>query len=93
MKTAIKKGVPNWGYFDSKNKQHRTILALMRQAAWVTSNEKHGEVPDTQKLSSFLKSNKSPVKKPLKDMTPKELSKIITALEGVVKHKYNKWTR
>lgn len=86
-KTQTKKKV-NWGYFDVKNIQHRTILSKMRQAQWTVPNEKHGEVPDIEKLSSFLKSKKSPVNKPLKKMNPEELSKIIVAFDGIVKHKY-----
>ncbi len=64
-----------WGYFDNQNSQHRTILSLCRQAGWITPNEKHGEVPDLNRLSNFLKSPKSPVNKPLKKMTKQELSK------------------
>ncbi len=78
----------NWGYFDKNNKQHNTILSLMHQVGWVTKNKTKGEFPDTKRLSDFLKSKKSPINKPLKQMTEKELSKIIIALEGIVKHTY-----
>ena len=90
MSTKTKKKVENWGFFDYKNNQHRTILSLMRQANWVCPcpNERHGEVADIKRLSTFLKSEKSPVNKPLKDMEAKELSKIITAFEGIVNHTY-----
>ena len=79
----------HWGYFDNNNTQHRTVLSLMRQAGWLVENDRHGEVPDIKRLSDFLKSSKSPVNKPLKEMTPQQLSKIIIAFEGIVKHKYN----
>lgn len=85
---TMKKQNQNWGFFDKKNNQHRNVLSLMRQAKWTVPNAKYGEVPDLEKLSDFLKSNKSPVKKPLKEMTPQEVSKVIVALEGVVKSKY-----
>ncbi len=78
----------NWGLFDKNNSQHRNILSLMRQAQWVKQSEKWGEVADLERLSNFLKSDKSPVKKPLKKMTTEEVSKIITALEGIVKSRY-----
>lgn len=78
----------NWALFDNTNTQHRTILAQMRTAQWVVPHEKHGEVPDLERLSEFLKSDKSPVNKPLKQMEPWELSKIIEALKGIVKSKY-----
>ena len=66
----------------------KTILSLLRQAQWVVKNEKWGEVPDINRLSEFLKSDKSPVNKPLKKMEPLEVSKIIEALKGIVKSKY-----
>lgn len=78
----------NWGLFDKDNQQHKTILSLLRQAQWVVPNGKWGEVPDINRLSDFLKSDKSPVNKPLKKMEPEEVSKIIVALEGIVKSKY-----
>jgi len=78
----------NWGLFDKENKQHLTLLAYMRTAQWTTPNEKHGEVADIERLSDWLKSNLSPVKKPLKTMQPWEVSKIIEAFKGIVKSTY-----
>lgn len=78
----------NWGLFDKNNQQHKTILSLLRQAQWVVPNGKWGEVPDISRLSEFLKSDKSPINKPLKDMEPEEVSKIIEAFKGIVKSKY-----
>ena len=73
-----------WGAFDKNNNQHRYILSILRTANIVVKSEKWGEVPDTAGwLNRFLQSPKSPVKKPLKKMSPTEVSKIITALEGV----------
>lgn len=74
----------NWGYFDKNNNQHRYITVLLRNANIVVKNQRWGEVADMEGwFNRFLKSNKSPVKKPLKKMTPGEVSKIIIALEGV----------
>lgn len=78
----------NWGLFDKENKQHLTILAQMRTAQWVIPNDKYGEVPDIERLSDFLKSEKSPINKSLKQMQPWELSKVIEAMKGIVKSKY-----
>jgi hypothetical protein len=78
----------NWAIFDKTNTQHKTILSLLRQAQWVVPHPRHGEVADLARLSTFLKSDKSPVKKPLQSMTPEETSKIIQALKGIVKSKY-----
>ena len=78
----------NWGLFDKNNQQHKTLLSLLRQAQWTIPNERWGEVADLPRLSDFLKSDKSPIKKPLKKMEPWEVSKIIEALKGIVKSKY-----
>lgn len=78
----------NWGLFDNDNSQHRRIQANLRTADIVVKNERHGEVGDMLGwFNRFLKSNKSPVKKPLKSMSPLEVSKIIRALDGVVEWK------
>jgi hypothetical protein len=80
----------NWGLFDKYNQQHLTVLSRLREAQWVIKSETHrsGEVPDTLRFSEFLKSDKSPVNKPLKKMEPHEVSKIIVALDGIVNSKY-----
>jgi hypothetical protein len=83
-----KTNTENWGLFAVNNQQHKTILSLLRQAQWTVPNGRWGEVADINRLSEFLKSDKSPVKKPLKKMEPAEVSKIIVALEGIVKSKY-----
>ena len=76
--------VENWGAFDKNNSQHRYILSILRQANIVVKSQKWGEVPDTAGwLNRFLQSPKSPIKKPLKDMSKWEVSRIIIALEGV----------
>jgi hypothetical protein len=78
----------NWASFDKTNPKHKVILSLLYQMQWVKPSEKWGEVPDIERLSNFLQSDKSPVKKKLKDMEPQELEKLITALSGIVKHRY-----
>lgn len=78
----------NWAVFDKSHPKHRYILSLLYQMQWVKQSEKWGEVPDLDRLSRFLQSEKSPVKKKLKDMAPLELEKLITALNGIVKHRY-----
>lgn len=85
---AKTKAKVHWAFFDKNNSQHRNILSLCRQAQWVKQHDRYGEVADLERLQSFLKSDKSPVKKPLKEMDKQELSKIIVALEGIVKHRY-----
>ncbi|MDA6068665.1 hypothetical protein NJT12_03440 [Flavobacterium sp. AC] len=72
-----------WSTFDKNNAQHMSILAIMRTAQWVKKvNSK--EVADLDILDHFLKT-KSPVKKPLKKMTPTEVSKVIHALNESIK--------
>lgn len=88
--TDSSRAVPtdHWGLFDKNNRQHLTLLAYMRTAQWTTPNGKHGEVADIERLSDWLKSDRSPVRKPLKSMQPWEVSKIIEAFKGIVNSKY-----
>lgn len=80
-----KQSSENWGLFDKYNSQHKRIQSNLRAANIVVKNGRHGEVADMKGwFNRFLKSDKSPVKKPLKKMTPQEVSKIIKALDGVV---------
>lgn len=79
----------SWATFDKDNPQHRHILSLCIQYGWSCTHEKYGEVANLDRLGEWLRTDpKCPVKKPLKGMTPQELSKIIIALEGMVKWKY-----
>ncbi|GGA84504.1 hypothetical protein GCM10008015_26620 [Flavobacterium palustre] len=78
----------NWAAFDKSNRQHMGVMGQLRTLQWTVPHPRHGEVADLARLSDFLKSDKSPVKKPLKDMEPKELSKIIECLKSMVVKKY-----
>lgn len=73
----------NWAVFNKDNQQHRYILSLCIQMGWSVTSERYGEVADLNRLSNWLKSNLSPIVKPLKDMEPNELSKIVSALESM----------
>lgn len=77
----------NWGLFDKNNSKHKYILSLLRQLG-LTIEIKGRDVADINKLSEWLKSDKSPVQKPLKRMTSLEESKIIHALEQMMKKKW-----
>lgn len=80
-----------WGYFDSNNKQHKAILSTLITAKIIVKDNRHGEVADMLGwFSDFLKSNRCPINKPLKQMTPDEVSKIIYVLEQVVQHNHSK---
>lgn len=77
----------NWGLFKKDHplaKVHKLIRSLCIQNGWSVPNERWGEIADLEKLSRFLKSDNSPVKKPLMDMSHQELEKIIVALEGII---------
>lgn len=78
----------NWGKFDYKNPSHKVILSLMHQAQWTTKHPEKGEIADLNRLDDFLKSEKSPVKKPLLKMDDKEVQKVIKALKQIIKGKY-----
>lgn len=86
--TLVNKPKENWAVFDNSKPKHKVILSIMYQAQWVQPSEKWGTVPDLERLSNFLQSEKSPVKKKLKEMNVLELEKLIKALNGIVKHRY-----
>ncbi|WBX72919.1 hypothetical protein PG913_08380 [Tenacibaculum pacificus] len=60
----------------------------MYQAQWTVLNERHGEVPDIERLSNFLKSPKSPVNKPLKQWEKEEWEKILHVFKNIIKLTY-----
>jgi predicted DNA-binding protein len=78
----------SWGKFDKNNKQHLTLLSRLRTAQWVVKDDKYGEVADLERLHRFLKSDKSPIKKPLRAMTPNEVSKLIFVFDQIIKGTY-----
>lgn len=88
--SLIKTLCTNWAAFEVNNKQHMYVLSLLRQAGWVVEHPTRGTVPDLSRLSNWLKSIKSPVKKPLNSMSPEELSTIINALEQIVAWEHKK---
>lgn len=75
----------SWARFDNNNPQHRTILSRCYTLDWV--DEETGYA-DLNRLGGWLKSDRSPVKRPLKEMNRAELSKIISALESMIVKKY-----
>lgn len=81
------KVIDEWQRFDSKNKQHTTILSLLRQLG-ITTEIKGRDMADMKRFSEWLKSDRSPVYKPLSKMTKLEVSKIIHALEQMMKKKW-----
>ena len=78
----------NWAYFDASKASHRNILSLAIQIGWRTTNQHGRDIADLGRLSEWLKSKKAPVSKKLNDMNANEISKTITALEGILKSRY-----
>ncbi|WP_271783894.1 hypothetical protein [Aquimarina algiphila] len=87
--TFKNKETTNWALFDKKNKAHMNILSLLRQLEWTKPHDRYGEVADLKRLSNWLKSEKSPVNKPLMDLEKHEVSKIICALEAMTEKKHS----
>ena len=75
-----------WAAFDKYNTKHRAILSRCHTLGWV--QEDKPQFADLHRLGAWLKSDRSPVKRPLKDMDSRELSKIITAMDNIIKSKY-----
>jgi hypothetical protein len=75
----------NWAFFDFKNTQHRYMLSLLIQLGWSYYSAKQQKtISDLYRFSEWLKSEKSPVQKPLKEMNQTECSKILGALESML---------
>ncbi len=68
--------------FDAKNSKHKAILSLCHQYGWEVY-QKGRYIADMHRLAEWL-NDKSPVQKPLTEMTPQELSKVIKAMENMV---------
>ena len=74
--------------FDAQNPQHRALLARCHELGWVSVAPTGKVLPDLNKLGSWLISKRSPVKKSLQEMSHKEVSKVIYAIENMIKGKY-----
>lgn len=94
---AAKEDTPYyWGMFTQGNKQHQQVLSIMHQLNWTKHSKKWGRVPNIETLGSWLQSDRAPVNKPLKKLLAKpapgekvsEMSKTITALNGIIKSTY-----
>ena len=72
--------------FDAKNPQHKRIMAQLYTIGW-TKKVNGREIPDFKPFANWLKT-KSPVKMPLKEMSPKQVSKVIFAFGAVVKYQF-----
>ncbi|WP_167597668.1 hypothetical protein [Leeuwenhoekiella sp. ZYFB001] len=77
-----------WGKFDKNNQRHKAILSLLIQIKWTTDHPRFGRVADITRFGAWLQSDRAPVRKPLLKMHPEEVSKIINALEGILKSLY-----
>ncbi|MDO5106239.1 hypothetical protein [Capnocytophaga sp.] len=75
-----------YAYFDANNPQHKALLARCHELGWVQDDKPH--LVDLNCLGGWLISKRSPVKKALLDMSHKEVSKIIFAIENMIKSKY-----
>ena len=75
-------------HFESHNTQHLSLLAKCHELGWVQPN--NPRIPNLQQLGKWLLSKRCPVQKPLMEMTTKELSKVIGALEKMIEKRYEK---
>lgn len=72
--------------FDGYNTQHLSLLAKCHELGWV--REDNPKIPDLGRLGRFLLSKRCPIQKPLMEMTTKEASKVISALERIIEKRY-----
>jgi len=77
----------NWAYFDKAKASHRNIISLAIQYGYSVPSERYGEIADLGRLSEWLK-HQAPVKERMLSMSPKQISKTISALENMVAQKF-----
>lgn len=77
----------SWAAFDKHNSQHRTILSKAYTLGW---RDRKTGYADLNRLGGWLKSKRSPVSKPLKEMNRKELSKVISAMDNMILKSFKK---
>ena len=78
-----------YAYFENDNPQHRKVLSLAIQLGW--RNEFNPKFANLHILGCWIKSYRCPVAgKTLKQMEPKEVSKVIVALEQMVIKKFRR---
>ena len=76
-----------WSRFNNKKNSHRYILSVLQQAGWVLyDRQRKRHIADMPRFGQWLKSKKSPVKKPLNKQNKEEVSRTIVALEGILKY-------
>lgn len=81
----------NWAFYDPNNAAHRAIMSACYELEWSFFNkDRNKQQVDQVRLSEWLKSEKSPVQKPIMRMTKEEVSKIISALRSMVSKRYEK---
>ena len=85
-----KKTTANWAFFDKDKfvSERKLLWSYLYQAQWTIPHQTLTEVPDLERLSTFLKSNKSPVHKPLKQFKKEDWEKILHAFRNIVKYTY-----
>lgn len=88
---ALKGKYSHFGKFDKNNSQHLAVLNICYELNWTVFNKRlNRNTADLEILGTFIVGKKSPVRKPLLEMTARECSKLITALEGILKSNYKK---
>lgn len=86
LRTGILPTNRSWGFFNLKDGQHRALISRCHTLGWVDAEKRH--IVDINRLGGWLKSKRSPVQKPLKKMTATEVSKVIAALDSMIKKQY-----
>ena len=81
----------NWAAF-SKTKpdpvKRSVLFSQLHTYGWTVPHAKYGRVPDLERLSKFLQSANSPVKKKLKDMDGTEMEKLIACFKNMIIKKF-----
>lgn len=78
-----------WALFDVKNTQHMYLLSMCREYGWISVDTKNNrQVADLNRLGRWLKFRSAP-KKPLRQLSRKELQTVIYQFEQMVKKHFS----
>ncbi|CDF80602.1 hypothetical protein, putative phage protein [Formosa agariphila KMM 3901] len=77
-----------WCLFNVNSRAHLNILSLCMQLGWQWYNDTQGRYYANMNTFGGWLQTKAPVKKPLLDMQPQEVSKTIAALESMISKSY-----
>jgi hypothetical protein len=87
---SFKSDAMKYASFDKSKQQHMKVLATLITMGWSLPHPKYNRTADLERFGNWLRSDRAPVRKPLRKMTAHEVTTIINALESMTVKKFGK---